>query len=166
MIMADKALYIMAGYDDNTEMNLSGIQNKLYEQGFSGRHTKNIPQHITLGSYPVDKENDLIELLKRIAKTTRVFDVTFNHIGIFGGSNVLFIAPDSVKELLELKENFGESFGWTPHTTMIIDEPDVILRALPIVLNEFSSFCGKVTTLHLYEFWPTRHILSVHLIDE
>lgn len=163
--MADKALYILAGYDDKTEEYLSGIQNKLYEKGFSGTHTKNILQHITLGSYPVDKEKDLKDLLQRISATSKAFDVTFNHIGIFGGSNsnVLFIAPDSSKELLELKENFGESFGWTPHTTMIIDEPDVILKALPIVLNEFSSFGGKITTLHLYEFWPTRHILSVHL---
>lgn len=163
--MADKALYILAGYDDNTEKYLADIQNRLYEQGFSGTHTKNIPQHITLGSYPVDKESDLIELLQRIAKTTKTFDVTFNHIGIFGGSKVLFIAPDSGKELLELKEQFGDSLGWTPHTTMLIDEPDVILKALPVVSNEFTSFCGRVTTLHLYEFWPTRHILSVNLKD-
>lgn len=161
--MADKALYIMAGYDDQTEAYLAGIQNKLYEQGFTGTHTKNIPQHITLGSYPTDKEQDLIDLLPKIAAATKAMDVTFNHIGIFGGSNVLFIAPDSSKELLELKENFGDSLGWTPHTTMIIDKPDVILKALPIVLHAFSSFGGKVTTLHLYEFWPTRHILSVRL---
>lgn len=165
--MADKALYIMAGYDENTEKYLAGIQNKLYEQGFFGTHTKNIPQHITLGSYPVDKENELIERLQILAKETKAFDVAFNHIGIFGGlnSNVLFVAPDSGKELLELKENFGDSFGWTPHTTMLIDEPEVVLKALPIVLNEFTSFCGRVTTLHLYEFWTTRHILSVNLID-
>jgi len=104
-------------------------------------------------------------LLEMIETKYKVFDVTFNHIGIFGGSNsnVLFIAPDSDKHMLELKENFGDSFGWTPHTTMIIDKPDVILKTLPIVLDEFSSFSGKITTLHLYEFWPTRHILSVHL---
>lgn len=34
--MADKALYIIAGYDDKTEKNLAGIQNKLYEQSFRG----------------------------------------------------------------------------------------------------------------------------------
>lgn len=164
--MANKALYILAGYDDKTEEYLAGIQNKLYEQGFTGTHTKNIPQHITLGSFPTDKENDLIDLLQKLAQETSSFDVTFNHVGIFGGSketNVLFIAPDPNRELLELKEHFGDSFNWTPHTTMIIDTPAVILQTLPIVLDEFKSFCGKVTSLHLYEFWPTRHILTVQL---
>lgn len=158
-----KSLYILAGYDDNTEKYLSGIQNKLYEEGFSGTHTKNIPQHITLGSYPVEMEKELIELLNKLSQTVGRFEVTFSHIGIFNGSKVLFVAPDCSKEMLELKENFGDSTTWTPHTTMLIDEPEIVLKALPIVLNEFSSFGGKVTTLHLYEFWPTRHILSVEL---
>lgn len=161
--MESKALYVMAGYDDNTEKYLAGIQNKLYEQGFVGRQTKNIPQHITLGSFPVDKEEELKEMLQKLGDTQKAFEISFNHVGIFGGSNVLFVAPDSNKELLEMKEEFGESFGWTPHTTMIIDEPDVVLKALPIVMNEFTAFEGKITTVHLYEFWPTRHILSVRL---
>lgn len=41
------------------------------------------------------------------------------------------------------------------------DNPDTIYKALPLVMNEFSAFDGKVTSLHLYEFFPTRHILSV-----
>ena len=41
--MAGKALYILAAYDDRTEERLSGIQNRLYELGFSGIQTKNIP---------------------------------------------------------------------------------------------------------------------------
>jgi hypothetical protein len=47
-VMKDKFLCVMAGYDDNTENKLSDIQNKLYEKGFVGNHTKNLPQHITL----------------------------------------------------------------------------------------------------------------------
>ncbi len=125
--MADKALYVMAGYDDDTEKILAGIQNKLYEQGFVGRHTKSIPQHITLGSFPVEKEEEMKEMLQKLGETKKSFEISFNHVGVFGGSNVLFIAPDSNKKLLELKEKFGESFGWTPHTTMIIDEPNVVL---------------------------------------
>ncbi|MBQ7886205.1 MAG: 2'-5' RNA ligase family protein [Clostridia bacterium] len=163
--MADKALYILAGYDAETEAHLSAIQSQLYAQGFTGTHTKGIPQHITLGSHPVEKEEELIDLLHQLSKTIESFDVTFNHVGIFGGSRVLFIAPDASHELLSLKENFGSSHGWTPHTTMLIDEKEIILKALPIAMNTFSSFSGKVTTLHLYEFWPTRHILTVLLTE-
>ena len=159
--MTDKALYVLAGYDDRTEQVLFSIQNKLYEQGFVGTHTKNIPQHITLGSFPPDQESAIIHLLQEVSKQTKAFDVTFNHIGVFGGSRVLFVAPDANGQLLRLKERFGDSYGWTPHTTMLIDQPDIILEALPFVLSEFSSFSGKVTALHLYELFPARHILSV-----
>ncbi|MBQ8617380.1 MAG: 2'-5' RNA ligase [Clostridia bacterium] len=162
--MADKALYILAGYDQETEDRLNGIQSQLYTQGFTGTHTKGIPQHITLGSYPVQKEQALIDALHQISRTTQSFEVIFNHVGIFGGCRVLFIAPDTSHQLLSLKENFGDSTGWTPHTTMLIDEKETILKALPIVMDAFASFSGKVTTLHLYEFWPTRHILSVQLM--
>ena len=161
--MADKALYVLAGYDSDTEQHLASLQNKLYEKGFSGQQTKNIPQHITLASFPVEMEQELIARLQAMAKETTEFPVIFSHIGIFGGAKVLFVAPDCNRELLALKDNFGKEQGWTPHTTMLIDEPEVILQAAKIVLEQFSSFAGNVTTLHLYEFWPTRHILSVEL---
>ena len=159
--MSNKALYIMAGYDDKTEKYLSSIQNKLYECGFIGTHTKNIPQHITLGSFSLDKESELKNLLQELSVQIKPFEITFNHIGVFGGSRVLFVAPDPNYKLLELKERFGDSYNWTPHTTMIIDNSDTIFEALPIVMNEFTAFAGKITSLHLYEFFPTRHILSV-----
>ena len=69
--MSDKALYVLAGYDDKTEAYLSSIQSKLYERGFIGTHTKNIPQHITLGFFPLDQEENMVEekfyLLRLIA---------------------------------------------------------------------------------------------------
>lgn len=160
--MESKALYVLAGYDDKTEETLSNIQNKLYENGFSGTQTKNIPLHITLGSFSTDKEDELIYFLEKLSKQVEPFEVNLSHVGIFGGARVMFVAPDCNRKLLELKENFGDSYGWTPHTTMLIDEPDVIHEALPAVMKEFTPICGKITTLHLYEFFPTRHILTVH----
>ena len=159
--MSDKALYIMAGYDDKTEKYLANIQNKLYENGYIGTHTKNLPQHITLGSFSTDKEEELKQQLQELSKQIKPFDITFNHVGIFGGSSVLFIAPDPNRELLELKERFGDSYNWTPHTTMIIDRPENVIKVLPLVMDEFTAFKGQVKSLHLYEFFPSRHILSV-----
>ena len=68
--------------------------------------------------------------------------------------------------MLLLKDSFRDSrdaFDWSPHTTLLIDRPEVICDALPVVLDTFTPFHGTVTMLHLYEFWPTRHILSVRL---
>ena len=160
--MAGKALYILAGYDDRTEEQLSGIQNRLYKLGFSGIQTKNIPMHFTMGSYAADCEKELKERLGKVARTHRTFDVAFNHIGLFRlpENDVLFIAPEVSREMLSLKDNFQDNadpFPWSPHTTLLIDRP--------AVLKEFSPFAGKVTVLHLYEFFPARHILSVQLAE-
>ena len=62
--MEDKKLYILAGYDDATEEQLAGLQKKLYEAGFVGKETKNIPMHITLGSFPTDREEELKAVLE------------------------------------------------------------------------------------------------------
>jgi len=82
----------MARYDEKTGKHLADIQNRLYEKGFIGTHTKDLPQHITLGTFPTDRENELMRLVECVAQKTQSFDITFNHIGIFGGSKVLFIA--------------------------------------------------------------------------
>ena len=78
----------------------------------------------------------------------------------------MFIAPDHNAELLKLKEEFGDSFDWTAHTTMLIDRPETVYRALPILMEDFSAFRGRVNALHLYEFFPARHILSVALKND
>ena len=164
--MEDKKLYILAGYDDATEAYLSGIQNKLYEQGFVGTHTKDLPAHITLDSFPCDQEEIVKALLRSVSEQISAFDISFSHVGVFSGGNVLFIAPDVNRQLLDLKESFGDSFDWAAHTTMLIDEPEVIARAVPAVLNEFKPFVGKVTSLHLYEFFPARYVTTVYLKEE
>ena len=161
--MADKILCVLAGYDDETEARLSALQNTLYEQGFVGPHTKNLLQHITLGTFQSSDEEMLRKTMAQAAAACPAFDVTFNHIGIFGGSQVLFVAPDGNHPLLQLKEHFGPSFNWAPHTTMLMDQPEVIYQALPTLAAHFKAFQGKVTGIHLYEFWPTRHILSLPL---
>ena len=101
--MENKALYIMAGYDDATENYLAGIQNRLYAQGLTGVHTKNIPQHITLCSYPVEQEGILKEKLRSIAAKTEAFEVSLSHVGIFDGGNVLLLHLIRTESLLSLK---------------------------------------------------------------
>ena len=163
--MADnKALYVLAGYDDETEKYLAGIQNKLYQEGFEGWQTRNIPMHITLESFPTEQEEELVERVKKVASETSSFEVTFNHVGIFHDGNTMFIEPNTNAALLKLRETFGSSYHWTPHTTMLIEKPEVICQALPHVISAFDPFKGRVEVLHLYEFFPTRHILSVPLL--
>ena len=163
--MADQILCILAGYDDMTEARLGALQNRLYENGFTGTHTKNLLQHMTLATFPEEAgvEQALCQKMRQAAGECRPFPVSFNHVGIFGGGKVLFAAPDATQQLLRLREYFGPSLGWTAHSTLLIDEPEAIYRALPIVMEDFSAFEGRVESLHLFAFWPTRRILSLPL---
>lgn len=169
--MADKLLYVLAGYDDDTEEKLSGMQNKLYKLGFSGVQTKNIPMHFTLGSFETEREEELKERLIRLSKSVREFAVDLSKIELFQNpsEHVLFVKPEENREMLALREQFQDNvdvFPWEAHTTLLIDKPEVIQVAQKHVLEEFRPFSGKVTTLHLYEFFPARLILSVRLIAE
>lgn len=159
----DKLLCVLARYDAQTEKRLADFQQQLYDCGFSGTQTKDIFMHATLGTYTPADETMLIQQMQRAAEECASFDVSFQHIGIFGGSKVLFIAPEVSHNLLTLKEYFGPSDGWSAHTTMLIDEPETIFRAVPILSERFASFSGRIESLHLYEFWPTRPIFSIDL---
>ena len=161
--MSDKALYVLAGLNKDTQNLLAEYQTALTEKGYIGTQTKNIPYHITLGSFSTDCEKSLIEKLNEYALTNPSVELMYNHIGIFGGGKVLFFCPDVTHQLLALKEAFNDNRDWTAHTTLLIDEPDNILDASKTVLSSFNPFTAKIDTLHLYEFFPTRHILSVKL---
>lgn len=154
----DKRLYVLAGYDEETEARLSTLRQRLIDAGFIGTQTPDIPQHITLGSFDVSMEEELKARLRLVCSRTGRIQVSFSHLGIFGGSRVLFVAPNANPRLLQLKEEFGDSFHWTAHTTMLIDEPDKVFRALPMIAREFAPFCGYVNSLYLYEFFPKRFI--------
>ena len=169
--MADKALYVLAGYDDDTEAKLAGIQQRLYDLGFSGTQTKDIPMHVTMGQFDTSKEQELKERLIALSKSVKAFTADFNHIGLFEHpeNEVMFIQPKISVEWLELRDRFSDNidtFPWSPHTTLLIDRPAVIDEALKVVMEEFRAFSGKVTTLYLYEFWPTWHVLTVQLKKE
>jgi 2'-5' RNA ligase len=59
-----------------------------------------------------------------------------------------------------------QSYGFTPHTTILIDQPEVVQAAIPTFVKCFQPMVSKVTRLHLCAFWPTREILALNLKEE
>lgn len=100
--MGNRFLCVMAGFDPNTESRLAAMQQRLYDLGFAGEQTKGIPQHITLGTFPLEGELEVQNLLNTLSRREQAFPVTFNSLGIFQGSRVLFVAPDPSQSLLNL----------------------------------------------------------------
>ena len=165
--MTEKFLCLIATFDEETSKRMIEIQHIINEAGIVGKQTPNIPHHITLAYFDISREDEIEQLLREVCARTKRFDLSFNHIGLFG-LKVLFLAPDVNYELLELHKSFdrdcikGEQ-GWTAHATILIDEAENIQKALPLVAQNFQQLNGRVERVSLYEFFPTRFIAEYSL---
>ena len=166
--MAEEFLTLMADLDDESQNIMSEWYGKLQEAGFKGVQTPGLPFHISLASFSLDKEAEVAREMEELGRRFGAIPVHFSHIGLFVGGKVLFAAPDmNPAGLLELqkaiKSENNDKFPWTPHATIMMDEAETIQKALPILVENFRPFMGKVTRLHLCAFWPTREIAAVSL---
>ena len=166
--MSEQFLTLMADLDEESQNKMNYWYKELQDKGFDGQQTHGLPFHISLACYSLDREAKVKELVHRLAEDFAQVPVYISHVGVFPGGKVLFGAPDMSPELRALHDaSVGvesiQDFIWTPHATMIIDEPDVIAKALPIFAKSFVSFAGKIVSLHLCAFWPTREIVTINL---
>lgn len=165
--MQEKALYLIANFDSETQNKLNGYYDVLLQNSFIGNQTKNIPYHFTLGSRNIDCEKQMISELDKICSETACIDICLGYIGLFG-LKVLFIAPNMNFELQELQNSFfghcgNGSHPWAAHATLLIDEPEIILKALPIIADNFKPFKARIESVALYEFFPARLIKECKL---
>ncbi|MBE5803837.1 MAG: 2'-5' RNA ligase family protein [Clostridiales bacterium] len=165
--MAESFLTLMADYCEEDQQRIGRWYDALQRAGFQGQQTPGLPMHISLASFPLDREDEAIRLMKRVAAEFGPVQAAIRHVGVFPGGKVLFAAPDLTPELAVLQQACGDNivhgFPWTPHTTMLIDEPESIGAALPVLMRHFEPIQARIDRLHLCAFWPTREILRVEL---
>lgn len=166
--MAEEFLTLMADLDNESQKVLGEWYGELQEAGFTGIQKPNLPFHISMACFSLDKETEVIEEMKKLEEQFSSIPVHISHIGLFAGGKVLYAAPDmNPAGLLDLrkviKTETQEKFPWTPHCTILIDETETIQKALPILIDNFHPFTAKITRLHLCAFWPTREIATVYL---
>lgn len=165
--MAEQFLTLMADLDDEAQALLSGWYHSLQEAGFVGVQTPGLPYHISLSTFPLEQEKEAAKIARKAAASFASVPVHISHIGMFAGGKILFAAPDKDAELTTLQEACRSSapqrYPWTPHTTILIDEPETIRAALPVFVKSFVPFAARITRLHLCAFWPTREIGAFEL---
>ena len=157
----DKFLCVLGIFDEATQRTLGEYQRAVLDLGFTGRQTMDIPFHVTLGTFGLERRQELEE--KLLALKTKPVEAFFNHMGLFEGQQVLFLSPDVTPELLALKEAFSEEKGWTAHTTMLIDSRENALRAMAILGERFRRFTGRIERVELYEFFPSKKLAEKKL---
>lgn len=148
----DKFLCVLGIFDGETQRTLGEYQRAVLAAGFTGRQTMGIPFHVTLGTYSPDRQEELEEKLRGLEMGS--IEVFFNHVGLFEGQEVLFLAPDANRELLTLKEAFNDEADWTAHTTILIDDKKNVWEAAKLLGERFRRFRGRLDRVALYEFFP------------
>ena len=165
--MAEQFLTLMAELDDDTQTRMSEWYDILKNAGCTGTQTPGLPYHISLVTLPLEKEQEAATLTRKIASTFSEVPVHISHIVMFSGGKILFCAPEREAKLNELyeacKSEDTSKYPWTPHITMLIDEPDKVHSALSLFVKSFYPFVGTIIRLRLCAFWPTREIVSVEL---
>ena len=163
-----KKLYLLAELDNASQLEIKEIEKIIIENGFIGKQTKDIPYHITLCSFPLEMENRLKDLMENLCKKFKKININFTSLGLFG-LKVLFMNPNMNIELIEmynyLKENsFEKDYDLSAHTTLIIDEPENIIKILPKIVEKYKGLNGKIKYISLYEFFPVRFIKRAELL--
>lgn len=165
--MAEQFLTLMADLDDKAQALMSGWYDSLREAGFIGVQTPGLPYHISLSTFPLEQEKEAAEIARKAAAEFAPVPVHLSHIGMFAGGKVLFAGPEKNAELAALQEacrsDAPQQYPWTPHATVLIDEPETVHAALPVFVKSFVPFMARVVRLHLCAFWPTREIGSFAL---
>ena len=165
--MAESFLTLMADYDTASQFRMDEWYSAIQRAGFVGTQTPGLNHHISLATFPLEMEEEAIALTKRVAAEFAPVYADIRHVGVFPGGKVLFAAPDMSPELTALQQACSSGpvngYPWTPHTTMLIDSPETIGAALPVLMQHFVPLRAKITHLHLCAFWPTREILTVEL---
>ena len=128
--MAESFLTLMAEYCEEDQQRISVWYDALQNAGFTGTQTPGLRHHISLATFPLDREEEARQVLHQAAARFAPLTVAIRHIGVMPGGKVLFAAPDMCPELTALQRACGENvlngYPWLPHTTLLID-----LKPLP-----------------------------------
>ena len=165
--MAEQFLTLMADLDDASQTLMADWYKNLNLAGFKGVQTPGLPFHISLASFPLEKEQEAVELTRKAAGEFSPVPVHISHLGLFAPGKVLFGSPERTAALDALHsfcDRYPDpQYAWTPHVTILIDEPQTVCEALPLLLKSFHPFTGRITRLHLCAFWPTREVFAAEL---
>jgi 2'-5' RNA ligase len=157
-----KFLTVMAVFDNETQKKLAQMQSKIIEQVGNGTQTMGIPFHLTLGSYPTEKQDELVFRIKEIASSTTSFEVSLIRYNTFS-DKVLFLEPTVPQELLRLRGcfecDYANGYDWVPHATLFCGEAVEIQRAKGLLPQISEPMNTRIVGIELGEFFPPKKII-------
>lgn len=161
--MKKRFLTIYAVLDDISQNKLSKFQQLLVKNNLVGTETKEIPFHITLGSFPLNMKSELENLIKKESILNSTFEINLLKINHFK-NKVVFVEPEINDNLLKLhnifKGNYVDNYDWIPHITLFCGKWLKIKKAKKIIQSNFVPFTAKVTSIQMGEFFPAKILID------
>lgn len=165
--MAESFLTLMAEYCEEDQRHISAWYDAVQQAGFTGEQTPGLRHHISLATFPLEQEQEAIRITQAVAARFAPRTADIRHVGVMPGGRVLFAAPDMSDALTQLQRACGSErvngHLWLPHTTMLIDSPETIAAALPVLMQHFAPLRARIDKLRLCAFWPKREICEAVL---
>ena len=94
----EKFLTVYAVLDNCSQQKLAHLQSELFKLGDFGTQTMDIPFHISLGSFPVEDEQELTKRIEEVSLDYHKFNIKLNRINHFNDA-VLFVEPEITLDL-------------------------------------------------------------------
>ncbi len=162
----EKFITVMAILDDKTQEVIESIQKDLEQLYGMDTKTKDIPYHITLGSYAVEETEEIVSRIADVANKTNSFSIKLAGLGHFGNM-VRFVKPEISEELLALHMHFDSDYangfkGWKPHITIYRHGEPMEVELPKHVMDKFEKITDpKIVGIELGEFFPPKKIVRV-----
>ena len=162
----DKFITVMAVLDERTQKIMESMAMDMLQQYGPDVKTKNIPYHISLGSYAPEETKEIVARVRQVAKETKPFEIKLLGMNHFG-NKVRFLEPELSDDLMNLHQHFDSDYangypGWMPHATVYIHEEPMEIELTKELTEKMESVkTAKIVGLELGEFFPAKHIVRV-----
>ena len=160
-----KFLTVMACLDDKSQQLLTSLQNKLIQGGLAV-NTSEVPFHVSLGSFPTNELDSVLQTMEQVSQSFEKFTLTLNTYSHFN-DRVLFLQPEQSDNLLALHKhfdcNYADGFPWHAHVTLLIGDEAQVRKAKSILGELPQPIHVSVTSLLVGEFFPTKLIKNCPL---
>ena len=162
----EKFITVMAIFDESTQKVFQSIQEELEQKYGVDTKTKDIPYHITLGSYAVEETEEIVSRIMDVAGKTNSFGVSFTGLNHFGNV-VRFVEPMISEELSALHMHFDSDYAngfetWKPHATVYRHSEPKEIEVSPSITDKLDRLSdAKIVGIELGEFFPAKRIVRV-----
>lgn len=159
----DKFITVMAVLDERTQKIMESMAMDMLQQYGPDVKTKNIPYHISLGSYAPEETKEIVARVRQVAKETKPFEIKLLGMNHFG-NKVRFLEPELSDDLMNLHQHFDSDYangypGWMPHATVYIHEEPMEIELTKEMVEKVESVkTAKIVGIELGEFFPAKFI--------